>query len=206
MKRWVLSSLAAAGIIGSFAHADSIWDRRDPRYAYLFQDNRARQVGDIITVVVSETTVASDQDKRSTDKSSSTNASAAYSGSTSGTGDSGRKGALSMSLNGSAQRQFNGASQLTASHVLTDRMAVTVVDVMPNGNLVVEGYRSRVVSGEERVMRITGIVRQLDVGIGNLVPSASVANFRVSYLGRGPETRAVNQNYLGKLLSVLWPW
>src|SRR5262249_30305422 len=123
-----------------------------------------------------------------------------------GTSGSGRKGALSMSLDGATDRKFSGNSQFTTNHVLTDRMAVTVVDVMPNGNLVVEGYRSRVVAGEERVMRITGTVRQLDVGIGNLVTSGSVANFRVSYLGRGPETRAVNHNFFGKVLNVLWPW
>ena len=68
---------------------------------------------------------------------------------------------------------FAGTAQNTANRVFTDRMAVTVVDVMPNGNLVVEGYRSRVVEGEERLLRITGIVRPADIQVGNVIPSGS---------------------------------
>jgi flagellar L-ring protein precursor FlgH len=81
-------------------------------------------------------------------------------------------------------------------------MAVTVVDIMPNGNLVVEGYRSRVVAGEERVLRITGVVRQADIGVGNVIPSGFVANFRISYLGRGPATRNNKQGILTRFNSI----
>lgn len=206
MKRWVLTSLAAAGVLAPAAQADSLWERRDPRYAFLFQDNRARQVGDILTIAVSETTVANDQDARTMQKSNSSSGTVNYSGSTGSRGATVREATLAATFNTAFNRQFNGTSALTTNHVLTDRMAVTVVDIMPNGNLVVEGYRSRVIEGEERVLRVTGVVRQQDVGIGNLVQSASVANLRLSYLGRGPETRTINQNYLGKIINVLWPW
>jgi flagellar L-ring protein precursor FlgH len=206
MKRWVLIALAAVGIVVPMAQADSIWDRRDPRYAYLFQDNRARQVGDVLTVVVSENTVANEQDQRALEKSSSASLTADYSGSTSSGGGAGRSAVASLSMSGSSNRQFNGSAQFTANRVFTDRMAVTVVDIMPNGNLVVEGYRSRVVAGEERVLRMTGVVRQQDVGVGNLVTSASIANLRISYLGRGPATRTTKQGYLGRMMNVLWPF
>jgi flagellar L-ring protein precursor FlgH len=67
---------------------------------------------------------------------------------------------------------------------------------------VVEGYRSRVVQGEERVLRITGIVRQQDIGVGNVIPSGNVANFRISYLGRGPATRTTRQGIITRIASV----
>ncbi|VTT97928.1 flagellar l-ring protein : Flagellar L-ring protein FlgH OS=uncultured planctomycete GN=HGMM_F33C03C02 PE=4 SV=1: FlgH [Gemmataceae bacterium] len=194
--QWLVAALAAAGAAASVARADSIWERRDPRYANLFQDNRARQIGDVLTVVVSETTVANEQDQRTLNKTTSALAVLGF-------GPAASPGQLYSS---NSNRQFSGSAQLTSNRVFTDRMAVTVVDMMPNGNLVVEGYRSRVVAGEERVLRVTGVIRQADVGVGNLVPSQSVANFRITYLGRGPESRSVNQNPPSRLGNLLWPW
>jgi flagellar L-ring protein precursor FlgH len=199
-------ALATGSTVVSFAHADSIWDRRDPRYAYLFQDNRARSVGDVITVVISETTVANEADQRALKKANSAAGTVDFTGSASSGGGTSRSGAMSFNLSDNFKKEFSGSAQTTMNRVFTDKMAVTVVDVMPNGNLVIEGYRSRVVAGEERVLRITGIVRQLDVGVGNLVQSQSVANFRISYLGRGPESKTVNQGYLGRAMNLLWPW
>jgi flagellar L-ring protein precursor FlgH len=196
MRRWVLILLAAGAAAAPAGRADSMWERRDPRYANLFQDVRARNIGDILTIVVSETTVANEQDQRNMNKATAANAFFAW-------GTKGRPGQL---LTGNSERSFTGSAQMTSNRVFTDRLAVTVVDMMPNGNLVIEGYRSRVVAGEERVLRITGVVRQYDIGIGNVVPSAAVANFRISYLGRGPESRFANQNYLGLLVNWVWPW
>lgn len=204
-KRWILT-LFAAGATGDAAFADSIWDRRDPRYAHLFQDNRARQIGDVLTVLISENTVANENDQRTQDKGTNTTGTVDYAGSSSANGGTGQTGAASFSLANAFRRRFAGNATLTTNRVFTDRMAVTVVDMMPNGNLVVEGYRSRVVAGEERVLRITGVVRQQDVGVGNVVPSGALANFRISYLGRGPTSRSVNQNYWGRALNLLWPW
>jgi flagellar L-ring protein precursor FlgH len=188
MRRWVL---AAVGTGGFFA-----WCPAAFAYAYLFQDNRARQIGDVLTVVITESTVANEQDQRALNKSTNTTASIVF-------GTSASTGAL---VNENSTRNFTGNAQLTSNRLFTDTMAVTVVDMMPNGNLVIEGYRSRVVAGEERVLRFTGVVRQQDIRVGNTVPSQAVANFRVSYLGRGPESRAVNQNLVGRVVNLLWPW
>lgn len=196
MKRWLFVLLAAAVAVAPVGRADSIWERRDPRYANLFQDVRARNIGDILTIVVSENTVANEQDQRNMRKT--TFADALF-----GWGTKGQPGQL---LSGTSDRRFDGTAQVSTNRVFTDRLAVTVVDMMPNGNLVFEGYRSRVVEGEERVLRITGVVRQYDIGVGNVVPSSAVANFRISYLGRGPESRFVNQNYLGRIINHVWPW
>jgi len=216
MKRWVLAVVAGAGGFAPVAFADSIWERRDPRYAFLFQDNRARQVGDVLTVVVSETTVTNEQDQRALTRN--TNSSGQVSlfgfGTTSAGGGTGGGAAAGTPAAGvlipfpaeTSNRTFSGNATLNTNRVFTDRLAVTVVDIMPNGNLVVEGYRSRVVQGEERVLRITGVVRQQDVGIGSSVQSQAVANFRISYLGRGPATRATKPGLLGRVQSLLTPF
>jgi flagellar L-ring protein precursor FlgH len=196
MRRWALALLVAGVAAVSIGQADSIWDRRDPRYSNLFQDLRARHIGDILTILVTETTVANEQDQRNMTRSTKSGASLGF-------GASGNPGQLYTE---NSNRQFTGNAQLTTNRVFTDRITVTVVDMMPNGNLVVEGYRSRVVAGEERVLRITGIARQADIGVGNVILSGAIANFRISYLGRGPETRFTNQGPLGRLFNRVWPW
>jgi flagellar L-ring protein precursor FlgH len=197
MKRWFLTVLASVGATAPIGRADSIWDRRDPRYAYLFEDNRARHIGDLITVAIAESTVNNEQDQRTMAKTTSATATLQTGAAAAGT---------APLFNSSSNRQFSGNAQLITNRVFTDQMAAIVVDIMPNGNLVIEGYRSRVVSGEERVLRITGIVRQADIANGNVVPSNMVANFRISYLGRGPESRFSNQNYAGRIFNRLWPF
>lgn len=190
----------------SLLAGDSIWDKRDPRYAYLFQDTRARRPGDLLTVIISEATTNNEREQRALDKNNTTTGSMTYSGASSTGASAGRTGAMNFSLADAFRKQFSGSSQLTSDRKFTDRMAVTVMDIMPNGNLVVEGYRSRVVAGEERVLRISGVVRPADIGAGNAVTSASIANLKMTYLGRGPESRSLNQNYGGRLMNLLWPW
>lgn len=201
MTRWFLL-LPLVGLAATPAAADSIWDRRDPRYAELFKDNRARAVGDLVVVVISESTTANEREQRSLDKSNTTDGN----GSLTGTATSSGSGAASFGLTNTFRRRFNGNAQLTSGRTFTDRLTATVVDVMPNGNLVIEGYRSRVVGTEERVLRVTGVVRPQDVGTGNAVQSTNIANCRISYLGAGPATRTLNQNFFGRVMNRLWPW
>lgn len=199
MKRWVIAVLASIGAAAPIGLADSIWDRRDPRYAYLFQDNRARNIGDVVTIAIAENTVANEQDQRTLSKTSSATAAVAFGNAASAT-------TPAPLFNVSSNRQFSGNAQLVMNRVFTDQINAVVVDIMPNGNLVVEGYRSRVVAGEERVLRLTGIVRQADIGSANIVASNQLANFRISYLGRGAPTRFSNQNYMGRIFNRIWPF
>jgi flagellar L-ring protein precursor FlgH len=214
MRRWIIALLAfgAAGL--AVGRADSIWDRRDPRYAYLFQDNRARRIGDVLTVTVGETTVDSEQDARTMSRTTSGSGSLtltnrlrvpASAGTGAATAGTPAQTVYTLPSQNTAS-SFAGSTQVTANRVFTDLMAVTVVDIMPNGNLVVEGYRSRVVQGEERVLRITGVVRPADIGVGNVVSSGSVANFRITYLGRGMTTRNNRPGFVTRVYNVFRPF
>lgn len=205
MRRWVIALFAFAVSAFSMGRADSLWERRDPRYGFLFQDNRARSVGDTLIVTISETTVTNDQDARNLNRTTAGSGSVAIFDRqrTPANGTPGTPGqTLFTAPTQNTAYTFAGTSQNTTNRVFTDRMAVTVVDVLPNGNLVIEGYRSRVVGGEERVLRITGIVRPADVAVGNIVPSGSIANFRISYLGRGPATRNNRPGFLTRINSM----
>lgn len=209
MRRWVIALFVFAVTAFSMGRADSLWDRRDPRYAFLFQDNRARSVGDVLTITVSETTVANEQDARNLNRTTAGSGSVTVFDRVRAPGAAGNNNAAptpgATTFTAPTQNtaySFAGASQNTTNRVFTDRLAVTVVDILPNGNLVIEGYRSRVVEGEERVLRITGIVRPADIQVGNAIPSGSVANFRISYLGRGPATRNNRPGILTRINSM----
>lgn len=193
MKRLLAVALLFAA--GSPALADDIWARRDPRIANLFQDNRARNIGDIVTLVINENTTENEREQRQQSKANTFNGQASLFG----------VSQVSPS-NGNFARTFTGSGQVTGGRTFTDRIALTVVDVMPNGNLVVEGFRSRVTLGEERVLRVCGVVRAQDIAAGNVVQSSSLANAKLSYLGRGPTTRQVNQNFLGRVMNRIWPF
>jgi flagellar L-ring protein FlgH len=188
------------------APAQSLWDRRDPKTAYLFADYRARLLGDVLTITVSEVTNFEGQETRNLEKK--TNATANFNGSgSSSVGSSGTK-QFSANLTGGAQsdRKFDGQANSTIDRKFLDKMSVIVVDVYPNGNLLIEGYRGRVVSRETRMLKVTGIVRPGDIGPYNQVQSQFIANFTVTYQGRGPETNYSNQGWGGRLMNVLWPF
>ena len=206
MFRSKLLVILAAGLAWcSLAGADSIWERRDPRAAALFQDNKARGVGDLLTVTISETTTTNEREQRALDKNMKNNADANYQGNYTFGAKSAAAGNLKATGSTNTRRQFSGSSQLTSDRRFVDRMAVTVVDVLPNGNLVFEGSRTRVVAGEERLLRITGVVRPTDIGAANTIQSQFIANFKVSYVGRGQESEFVNQSWLGRAVNYILP-
>lgn len=198
-------ALMLMSIVGPMALADSIWERRDPRAAYLFHDNRARNVGDLLTITISENTSANERETRALDKGTNNEASVNYQGQYQFSPSPGNTGNLSATGSTSNRRRFNGSAQLSTTRTFVDRMAVTVIDVLPNGNLVFEGTKMRVLAGEERMLRVTGVVRPADIGSGNIVPSGTIANMKISYIGRGQESEFVNQSWLGRTLNYLFP-
>ena len=83
---------------------------------------------------------------------------------------------------------------------------MTVVDVLPNGNLVVEGTRRIAVQGDVRDIRLTGIVRQYDILPGNRVPSYLVADLRLTFDAQGAEQAFTSQGWLSRRFNRYWPF
>jgi flagellar L-ring protein precursor FlgH len=203
---YVILALAAVLSCGTAAPGQSLWERRDPKTANLFWDYRARLPGDVLTIVVSEVTNFEGQETRNLEKK--TNATATVNGSgTSSVGGSGTK-QFTANVTGGAlsDRKFDGQANSTIDRKFLDKMSVIVVAVYPNGNLLIEGHRGRVVSRETRTLKVTGIVRPGDIGPNNQVQSQFIANFTVSYEGRGPDTNYSNQGWGGRVMNVLWPF
>ena len=105
-----------------------------------------------------------------------------------------------------SDRQFNGEAKYDKEGSFETRLSVIVIDVQPNGNLVVEGRRRIVIDRESKCIRVTGIVRPYDVTTANSIYSWQVANASVAYEGNGPLTRTTNRGFLGELLDLVWPF
>lgn len=208
MKRykWISAGmLATISTACEYAYADSIWDRRDQRSGYLFIDNRARRVGDTLTVLVNENTGATNKEQRKMSKDTAASGKFNFKGSTSGN-SAGKAAAAALETDTSSDRSFQGSAEFDSNRVLTDSIQVTVVDILPNGNLVVEGIRRRTVSTETRWMRVSGVVRPNDIGTANTVSSQNVAEFNIVYEGGGPESRFTQQGWMGRMANRVWPF
>jgi len=182
--------------------AQSMWQHRDPSRVLMFRDVKARHVGDVLTIIVSENTDVDLKDERTLDKASNASGTFNFNGSTAG----GQSASANLDSATTSNRNFDGSSEFTVEREFSDRITVTVLDVLPNGNMLIGGKRRQVISGESRVLVVSGIVRPFDVRPDNTVQSRFIANLEVAYHGKGPESSFTNQGWLGRLTNKIWPF
>lgn len=204
MSRYFLRLLCLPCLI-SVASAEDLWECRAPNRAFLFVDTQAREVGDLLTVLVSESTDVDQRDDRALSKSAGTGGTFDLTGQAGGAlGSQAADAALDFS--GSSNRKFDGSASYRSARQISDRITVSVVDVMPNGNLVINGTRQVEVGRDQRDLLISGIVRPIDVGPDNTVHSRFVSELRVSYTSEGPDSRFTNQGWLSRITNRVWPF
>jgi flagellar L-ring protein precursor FlgH len=186
------------------APAASLWPANTSRG--MLADRRAERVGDILTVVVSEiATATSAQTKSDTRDSKLEDAISQFIFSPAASGLLTHNGALPAS-SATGKSSFTGGGQVNNSQSLIARAAVLVTDVLPNGNLVIEGARQVTFSGETQYVVLRGIVRPDDVVTGNTVLSSNIADARVEFLSEGNLTDAQKRGWLSKLYEKLRPF
>ena len=188
------------------ARAQSLWpvDRGTERA--MFADRKAARPGDILTVVVAESAAATNtQSKQSTRESSLEDAvnRFLFSAATSGLGT--HHGELpSTSITGKANQ--SGGGTVNNAQTLTARAAVLVTDVLPGGNLAIEGVRVVTFSGETQYVVLRGLMRPDDISPANTVISSNVADARVEFVAEGALTDAQKRGWLTKLYERLRPF
>ena len=105
-----------------------------------------------------------------------------------------------------SDNEFSGNAIYNKNGSFQTALTVMVIDVLPNGNMVIEGSRDIRMDRELKRIRISGIVRPQDISPTNSVSSTKVAQARISYEGSGPLTQTTNRNWLDALLSIIWPF
>lgn len=187
------------------ANADSLWKKRSDNHAFLFIDSKARHVGDLLTVVVTQATDVNSRENRGLGKSSDATASFSVEAE-SGGGFATQASDAALNLTQNSSRNFDGNSSFQANQVFTDRMTVTVMDVLPNGNLIVSGQRRIRVAGDERTLQISGVVRSIDIGGDNEIESRMISQLRLLYETAGPSQRFTRQGWWGRARNKIWPF
>ena len=168
----------------------------------LFSDQKARTVGDILTVFLQETTTSTKSSNVSVAKDSETLVPEVDGGVGTFVGS-----ALGLNTNLAAEREFTGEAGADQSNNLRGTIAVTVVDVWPNGALVIRGEKWMTLNRGEEFIRLSGVVRPQDVSAGNTIESTRIANARISYAGRGTLADSQSMGWLSRFFnSAYWPF
>ena len=179
-----LDATAASGIAGGLF--------RPGHSGSLLQDKRALRVGDILTVVLNESTQSSKSAGTSFDKSSGAGIKAPVI-----LGKTFDNVASSVE----ADRDFKGAAKSSQQNTLRGSIAVTVHKVLPNGTLLIKGEKTLRLNQGDEFIRLAGLVRTDDINRFNQVSSQSVANAQISYAGRGVLNDSNSAGWLTRFFS-----
>ncbi|MCG2578842.1 flagellar basal body L-ring protein FlgH [Dechloromonas sp. XY25] len=167
----------------------------------LFEDRRARFVGDTITVKITESTTASTKSNNKLDQSN-----AQKFGLGASTGMFGRVLPGAADLSASSSTAFSGKGEAANNNVFTGNMTVTVIDVMPNGNLLVSGEKQVAIGHEQEFVRISGVINPSFVDAFNTVESSRIADARVEYKSAGQISDGQVMGWLARFFLNVMPF
>ena len=168
-------------------------------YQPLFEDRRPRMVGDILTIVLNEQVSAS--------KSSAANATRDGSASFTPTiMPQGLRGLGNLAAEVEGQHDFAGSGGAQANNSFTGTLTVSVVVVMPNGNLKVHGEKQIAINQGTEFIRFSGIVNPRTITGQNTVPSTQVAEARIEYIGDGYINEAQTMGWLQRFFLNVSPF
>jgi flagellar L-ring protein FlgH len=169
----------------------------------LYSDNKARHEGDIITVVLRESTQASKKAKTEMQKDSSTSFEPMV-------GLSGRAVSVAgnvLQFGADSTSDYKGDSKADQSNSLVGNISVNVLQVLENGNLVIRGEKWLTLNTGKEYIRLTGVIRSQDVDVNNTVESTKIANARIEYSGTGSHHNGQSPGWLSQFFNgPLWPF
>jgi flagellar L-ring protein FlgH len=180
-----------------------------------YQDLRAYKVGDLVTVNIVETSKASKSAATQTGKSSSIDAGIqnmlGWEGkikdvTSMGNDDARNSFNNSSMLKGSLTNSFNGTGQTSRGDSMTASITAKVIDVQPNGNLVIEGVREIRVNSETQIIILSGFIRPVDISPDNTVLSSYIGDAKIQYLGTGAISDKQRPGWLTRAVDTIWPF
>lgn len=184
------------------SHIDnSLWQ---PGAQSFFHDPRAMHIGDVITVNVTVADTAKLQNTTSRSRTNSDDANL--------TNFFGLEKALPSSIDPAnvvkmgSDNSNVGAGSIQRQEDINMTLAALVAQVLPNGNLVIDGHQQVRVNNELRDMRLSGIVRREDITQDNTVNLSQIAEARVTYGGEGTMSDVQQPRYGSQLFDILMPW
>lgn len=192
MKKIFLLAAAIAALIASFAasaSAVSLWDDRSS----LFTDRKASTIGDIVLVDIREVLNDKDEGKLTNTKSTNENVGSGF-------------GILDFirSFGLSTASTLSGNTKVERKKNLSGTISCIVTDVMPNGNLVIEGEQTLISGAEKMRVTFSGVVRPMDINAMNRVVSNRVANAEISVAGNGVLSRTQRPGLISQIIQAIF--
>jgi len=183
----------------------SLW-RPNSAFAKMYNDPRANAINDIVTIQVSETSTASNKAELTTSKKTSL--------------DMGITNFLGLEaqikpnaafdptamVNAGTSNSQKGDGESKRESTLSAYISARVIDVMPNGNLVIQAKKEVQVNKEKQIAVLTGIIRPRDISYGNVVQSNYIADMQIKFSGKGPVSQQAKRGWLSWLINTIWPF
>jgi flagellar L-ring protein precursor FlgH len=186
--------------------AESLWLKNPSAERSMFADRTASDVGDILTVIVTESSSQTAARDTSTSKDASINNSVTQWLFPPAVNPFGTSGGALPGTEITGSNTYAGGGSISNRQVLSGRAAVMVTDSLPNGNLVIEGVRIVTFSGETTFAVIRGIIRGDDITTDNTIASSDIADARVEFIAEGTLTDAQKKGWLLRLNEALNPF
>jgi len=188
------------------SQADSIWAKRGKVMGDLYADDVARNIGDVLTIVISESSKVDNKAKRDLKKQVDKS-----------TTFSGELGIVTpkhnllpripgFNMSAESTNELKSKADFKDERKFIDRVTVVVVDILPNRNLVVIGARRRNIAGDIQNIEVSGIVRPSDILFDNTVKSEQVADFRIVTKNTGIAAPYTKPGWLGRIFDIIWPF
>lgn len=169
-------------------------------------DRRARRVGDLLTVIIEETSSGKVDAKQSTDKSMTMDGSANVGNPTIDARPTTWTNVTLPSYNATAGRKFDGQGSMENNGKLSGSVTVRVTDILPGGSLLIEGRRTVVVQNESLTFTLMGSVRQEDVGADNTVKSSRVGDMTIRYQSNGSIASSQKKGLIASVVDFINPF
>lgn len=175
----------------------------------MFSDRKAREVGDIVTVIISEKASASKEATTSTSRKSNMSASISnFFGLENDKlwAEANNPIDIKNLVNADFANGFDGNGSTTRKEDLSAFLTTQVVGRYPNGQLKIRGGKEVMVNNEVQIIYLTGIVRPVDITAANTVNSYKILNARISYTGKGAISDKQEPGWAMRVLDNVWPF
>jgi flagellar L-ring protein precursor FlgH len=172
----------------------------------IYADDVARNIGDVLTVQITEDSKIDNKAKR--DLKKQTDRSNAFNGELGITTPNHNflPRMPGFTMDAESTNELKSKADYKDERSFVDRITVVVVDILPNRNLVVMGTRHRNIAGDIQIIEVSGIVRPSDIAFDNTVKSEQVANFHIVTRHTGVAAPYTRPGWLGTILDIVWPF
>ncbi len=174
-----------------------VWSGDFGKESSLYTDSKAHRVGDILTVLIYESSNASSQAETKTEKAGKS--------STSGGPGTGSFDFIPLfGVDYDNKNSFNGKGENVRAQTLQAKMSATVMSVKDNGDLIIKGSRTVGISKDKEIMTLTGVIRKKDITASNAIPSYLIADAEIMYSGKGAANSASRPGFLMRFLNWIF--